>query len=85
MENNAHMERKVLVTPMRVVCAYVPFPRSTWIHPHVPADDFDHVCQDILLRSKQTEAELDEAVCASRRQQQDNVESVSQCMRPRYK
>ncbi|XP_029023898.1 uncharacterized protein LOC114866289 isoform X2 [Betta splendens] len=38
--------------------AFVPFPRSTWIHPHVPCDDFDRVCKVIWARAKKCEARL---------------------------
>lgn len=78
-------ERRVPVAPVRVACAYVPFPRSTWIHPQVPADDFDRVCQNIWRRTKQVEVELGGALFASRRQQQNNTECASQHRRPYYK
>lgn len=78
-------ERRVPVAPVRVACAYVPFPRSTWIHPQVPADDFDRVCQNIWRRTKQAEVELGGALCVSRRQQQNIAECASECRRPHYK
>ena len=31
--------------------AFVPFPRSTWIHPNVPRDALDHVCKIIWSRA----------------------------------
>ncbi|XP_074470070.1 uncharacterized protein c19h1orf94 isoform X1 [Sebastes fasciatus] len=42
-------------TPKRTVSAFVPFARSTWIHPHVPIDDFDRVCKTIWSRAKEAE------------------------------
>lgn len=35
--------------------AFAPFPRSTWIHPHAPHDDFDRVCKVIWSRAKEAE------------------------------
>ncbi|CAL8294549.1 unnamed protein product [Merluccius merluccius] len=32
--------------------AAAPFPRSTWIHPDVPEDDFDRVCQTIWRKAR---------------------------------
>ncbi|KAK5855315.1 hypothetical protein PBY51_005424 [Eleginops maclovinus] len=36
-----------------------PFPRSTWIHPHVPHDNFDRVCKNIWKRAKEVNEVLD--------------------------
>ena len=49
--------------------AHVPFPRSTWIHPYVPEDDYDRVCANmwakpgaytgVLWANKKFEVEVD--------------------------
>ncbi|TKS88621.1 hypothetical protein D9C73_022948 [Collichthys lucidus] len=41
--------------PKRFVSAFAPFPRSTWINPHVPSDNFDSVCETIWRRAKGAE------------------------------
>ncbi|GAA6231866.1 uncharacterized protein LOC108900433 isoform X1 [Lates japonicus] len=42
-------------SPKGFVGAFAPFPRSTWIHPRVPNDDFDRVCKNIWSRAKEAE------------------------------
>ncbi|XP_019130985.1 uncharacterized protein c19h1orf94 isoform X2 [Larimichthys crocea] len=44
--------------PKRFVSAFAPFPRSTWIHPQVPNDNFDSVCETIWRRAKEAEEEF---------------------------
>ncbi|KAI4817587.1 hypothetical protein KUCAC02_010972 [Chaenocephalus aceratus] len=39
--------------PRMFTSALGPFPRSTWIHPHVPRDNFDRVCEIIWKRAKE--------------------------------
>lgn len=77
-------EHRVPAAPVHTACAYVPFPRSTWIHPQVPADDFDRVCQNIWRRTKQVEVELAGALCLSRRQQ-SSMEGATPDRRPYYR
>ena len=61
--------------PKLTWAAAVPFPRSPWIHPHVPEDDFDRVCHAIwtnaqrggtgVLRTNATkEVEVDRDQCS---------------------
>ncbi|XP_035476969.1 uncharacterized protein LOC118292282 isoform X2 [Scophthalmus maximus] len=38
--------------------ALPPFPRSTWIHPHVPYDNFDHACKNIWRRAEEARREF---------------------------
>ncbi|XP_036948296.1 uncharacterized protein LOC119016523 isoform X4 [Acanthopagrus latus] len=40
-------------TPRWFPGAFAPFPRSTWIHPHVPNDNFDRVCGHIWRRARE--------------------------------
>lgn len=42
-------------SPKGFVGAFAPFPRSTWIHPRVPNDDFDRVCKNIWSRAKEAD------------------------------
>lgn len=46
---------RMRVTPKHSESAFAPFPRSTWIHPHAPHDDFDRVCKVIWSRAKEAE------------------------------
>ncbi|KAK5883941.1 hypothetical protein CesoFtcFv8_020212 [Champsocephalus esox] len=39
--------------PHMFASALGPFPRSTWIHAHVPRDNFDRVCEIIWKRAKE--------------------------------
>ncbi|XP_069372361.1 uncharacterized protein [Paralichthys olivaceus] len=38
-------------TPVHFLDAHAPFPRSIWIHPHAPYDDYDCVCKTICSRA----------------------------------
>lgn len=55
--------------PKQIVSAYAPFPRSTWIHPRVPTDNFDRVCKNIWRRSKEARGGLGGGQCAPARPQ----------------
>ncbi|XP_056275129.1 uncharacterized protein LOC130196771 isoform X2 [Pseudoliparis swirei] len=46
---------RVTATPKHFACALAPFPRSTWIHPLVPHDNFDRVCKNIWRRANLAE------------------------------
>ncbi|XP_054462540.1 uncharacterized protein LOC129097657 [Anoplopoma fimbria] len=46
------MNMKLSVRP------YAPCPRSAWIHPHVPNDNFDRVCKNIWRRANEAKEEL---------------------------
>ncbi|XP_034401700.1 uncharacterized protein LOC117739418 isoform X2 [Cyclopterus lumpus] len=49
---------RVTATPKHFACALAPFPRSTWIHPLVPHDNFDRVCKNIWRRASEAEQAL---------------------------
>ena len=49
---------RVKLCAKQFVGASSPFPRSTWVHPHAPNDDFDRVCKNIWIRAKEAEEEL---------------------------
>ncbi|XP_035537862.1 uncharacterized protein LOC118343213 [Morone saxatilis] len=55
-------------SPNPFLSAFAPFPRSTWIHPHVPMDNFDRVCRNIWRREKEVEEELDRCQSSPERQ-----------------
>ncbi|KAK7898386.1 hypothetical protein WMY93_019239 [Mugilogobius chulae] len=40
-------------------CCYPPLPRSIWIHPYAPPDEYDLVCKSIWLKAKKTKELLD--------------------------
>ncbi|XP_028453998.1 uncharacterized protein c19h1orf94 [Perca flavescens] len=44
--------REKMMQPKQLVSAFAPFPRGTWIHPHVPKDNFDRVCKNIWRRAR---------------------------------
>ncbi|KAG7245133.1 hypothetical protein INR49_023699, partial [Caranx melampygus] len=41
------------LTPKQLEMALPPFPRSTWIHPLAPKDNFDRVCKNIWSRARE--------------------------------
>ncbi|KAM7383989.1 hypothetical protein PAMA_011370 [Pampus argenteus] len=53
------------------VNAIAPFPRSTWIHPRVPNDQFDRVCKAIWIRAMKVKEELDRYQRSAERQNKD--------------
>ncbi|XP_067468092.1 uncharacterized protein [Thunnus thynnus] len=57
-------------TPKPFVSALAPFPRSTWIHPHVPNDQFDRVCKEIWRRTMKVKEKLD--ICQRSPERQQN-------------
>ncbi|XP_044027211.1 uncharacterized protein LOC122864139 isoform X3 [Siniperca chuatsi] len=57
------------LTPKQFMSAFAPFPRSTWIHTHVPNDNFDRVCKNIWRRAKEAKDELGRGQSSPQRQQ----------------
>nr|XP_046273554.1 uncharacterized protein LOC124074560 isoform X2 [Scatophagus argus] len=51
-------DQGTLLNPKRFLRAFAPFPRSTWIHPHVPTDNFDRVCRNIWRRREEADKEF---------------------------
>lgn len=49
---------RMQITPKHLASAFAPFPRSTWIHPHLPHDNFDRACKVIWRRAKEAEEEF---------------------------
>ncbi|XP_045914065.1 uncharacterized protein LOC123976186 isoform X3 [Micropterus dolomieu] len=58
-----------LLTQKQFACAFAPFPRSTWIHPQVPNDNFDRVCKNIWRRAKEAKEKLGRSRSLPERQQ----------------
>ncbi|XP_031179167.2 uncharacterized protein LOC116067027 isoform X2 [Sander lucioperca] len=50
--------REKMMQPKQLASAFAPFPRCTWIHPHVPNDNFDRVCKNIWRRARKATEEL---------------------------
>ncbi|XP_056254655.1 uncharacterized protein LOC130183365 isoform X2 [Seriola aureovittata] len=46
------------LTQIQFAGAFAPFPRSTWIHPQAPNDNFDRVCRNIWSRAKEAGKEF---------------------------
>ncbi|KAI3358008.1 hypothetical protein L3Q82_003029 [Scortum barcoo] len=58
--------------PNRFAGAFPPFPRSLWIHPRLPHDNFDRVCKSIWRRAKEAEEELGRGQSSPERQQRED-------------
>ncbi|XP_068432016.1 uncharacterized protein [Clinocottus analis] len=59
---------RVSATPKHLASALAPFPRSTWIHPLVPHDNFDRVCKNIWRRASEADEALDRGQRSPERQ-----------------
>ncbi|KAM3596601.1 uncharacterized protein V6R79_017596 [Siganus canaliculatus] len=66
--------------PIRCVTSLAPFPRSVWIHPDVPTDNYDRVCKIIWGRVKEIEKDLDRSQRAEEHwKEADDLGLSTQC------